>query len=113
MDRTNLGLAAVAGMNDDLNLIGNRYTIIIMVFFVMYIIFEIPSVWNYSDYTPLLAYHTKTESRAPKSWARQLVSFPRHLLWQYLDWDGFYEIVRDYGTLPCSSWCYRSWLSTR
>ncbi|KFY64722.1 hypothetical protein V496_03070 [Pseudogymnoascus sp. VKM F-4515 (FW-2607)] len=43
MDRTNLGLAAVAGMNDDLNLIGNRYTIIIMVFFVMYIIFEIPS----------------------------------------------------------------------
>ncbi|OBT58745.1 hypothetical protein VE04_00729 [Pseudogymnoascus sp. 24MN13] len=43
MDRTNLGLAAVAGMNSDLNLIGNRYTIIIMVFFVMYIIFEIPS----------------------------------------------------------------------
>ena len=44
MDRTNLGLAAVAGMNQDLELTGNRYTIVIMVFFVMYIIFEIPSV---------------------------------------------------------------------
>ena len=31
MDRTNLGLAAVAGMNQDLELTGNRYTIIIMV----------------------------------------------------------------------------------
>lgn len=81
MDRTNLGLAAVAGMNDDLNLIGNRYTVIIMVFFVMYIIFEIPSVCNYPKYTIILAYHTKTESNAPKSWARQLVSFSRDLLW--------------------------------
>lgn len=34
-DRTNLGLAAVAGMNKDLALTGDRYTIIIMVFFVM------------------------------------------------------------------------------
>jgi hypothetical protein len=81
MDRTNLGLAAVAGMNSDLNLIGNRYTIIIMVFFVMYIIFEIPSVRNYSNYTLLLAYRIKTESHALKSWARQLVSFSWRRLW--------------------------------
>jgi hypothetical protein len=47
VDRTNLGLAAVAGMNEDLELIGDRYTIIIMLFFVMYIIFEIPSVRCY------------------------------------------------------------------
>jgi len=44
VDRTNLGLAAVAGMNKDLKLTGDRYTIIIMLFFVMYIFFEIPSV---------------------------------------------------------------------
>lgn len=93
MDRTNLGLAAVAGMNEDLNLTGNRYTIIIMVFFVMYITFEIPSVCNYSDYTLLVAYHTKIESHAPKSWARQLASFPWRCLWQYHDWDGLYKIV--------------------
>ncbi|ETN39115.1 uncharacterized protein HMPREF1541_05337 [Cyphellophora europaea CBS 101466] len=44
VDRTNLGLALVAGMEEDLGLhIGNRYTIIVMVFFVAYIIFEIPS----------------------------------------------------------------------
>lgn len=45
VDRTNIGLAMVAGMSEDLGLtIGNRYTIIVMIFFVTYIIFEIPSV---------------------------------------------------------------------
>lgn len=35
VDRTNLGLAMVAGMEEDLSLdVGNRYTIIVMVFFV-------------------------------------------------------------------------------
>jgi hypothetical protein len=45
IDRTNLGLAMVAGMAEDLELtVGNRYTILVMIFFVAYIIFEIPSV---------------------------------------------------------------------
>ncbi|KAJ5550964.1 hypothetical protein N7461_005662 [Penicillium sp. DV-2018c] len=44
IDRTNLGLAFVAGMERDLGLdIGTRYTVIVMVFFVAYILFEIPS----------------------------------------------------------------------
>ncbi|KAK1547731.1 hypothetical protein CPAR01_01698 [Colletotrichum paranaense] len=44
IDRTNLGLALVAGMQEDLGLaVGNRYTVIVMVFFVAYILFEIPS----------------------------------------------------------------------
>ncbi|KAL4926417.1 major facilitator superfamily domain-containing protein [Aspergillus undulatus] len=44
IDRTNLGLAFVAGMEEDLGLdVGTRYTIIVMVFFVAYIVFEIPS----------------------------------------------------------------------
>jgi hypothetical protein len=37
IDRTNLGLALVAGMQKDLGLaIGNRYTICVMIFFVAY-----------------------------------------------------------------------------
>ena len=37
IDRTNLGLAFVAGMEEDLGLdIGARYTIMVMVFFVAY-----------------------------------------------------------------------------
>ncbi|KXJ87239.1 retrograde regulation protein 2 [Microdochium bolleyi] len=44
IDRTNLGLALVAGMLEDLGLaVGDRYTIIVMVFFVTYMLFEIPS----------------------------------------------------------------------
>ncbi|KAK4124656.1 general substrate transporter [Parathielavia appendiculata] len=43
MDRTNLGAANIAGMGVDLKLIGNRYSIISLVFFVTYIIFQPPS----------------------------------------------------------------------
>ncbi|KAL3456990.1 major facilitator superfamily domain-containing protein [Aspergillus heterothallicus] len=44
IDRTNLGLALVAGMQEDLGLaVGNRYTVIVMLFFIAYILFEIPS----------------------------------------------------------------------
>lgn len=45
IDRTNLGLAMVAGMAEDLDLmVGNRYTIVVMTFFISYTIFEVPSV---------------------------------------------------------------------
>lgn len=45
VDRTNLGLALVAGMAEDLKLtVGNRYTVLVMIFFVAYMCFEIPSV---------------------------------------------------------------------
>ncbi|KAL3496364.1 MFS general substrate transporter [Aspergillus germanicus] len=44
IDRTNLGLALVAGMQEDLGLaVGDKYTIIVMLFFIAYILFEIPS----------------------------------------------------------------------
>ncbi|KAM7204282.1 general substrate transporter [Naviculisporaceae sp. PSN 640] len=44
MDRTNLGAASIAGMKVDLNLIGNNhYSIISLLFFVTYIIFQPPS----------------------------------------------------------------------
>ncbi|KAK4218359.1 high-affinity nicotinic acid transporter [Rhypophila decipiens] len=44
MDRTNLGAASIAGMKADLNLVGNNhYSIISLVFFVTYIVFQPPS----------------------------------------------------------------------
>ncbi|KAK4032899.1 general substrate transporter [Parachaetomium inaequale] len=43
MDRTNLGAANIAGMGMDLLLLGNRYSIISLVFFVTYIVFQPPS----------------------------------------------------------------------
>ncbi|KAK3990969.1 general substrate transporter [Cladorrhinum sp. PSN332] len=43
MDRTNLGAAQIAGMSMDLKLIDNRYSIISLVFFISYIIFQPPS----------------------------------------------------------------------
>jgi MFS family permease len=43
MDRTNLGAANIAGMGKELMLIGNRYSVITLVFFVTYICFQPPS----------------------------------------------------------------------
>ncbi|KAL4925980.1 major facilitator superfamily domain-containing protein [Aspergillus undulatus] len=43
MDRTNIGNAKVAGMETDLDLDSNRYSIALVVFFIGYVVFEIPS----------------------------------------------------------------------
>ena len=44
MDRSNIGNAAIAGMNDDLDLDrDHRYNIAAMVFFFTYVLFEVPA----------------------------------------------------------------------
>ncbi|KAF5026964.1 hypothetical protein F66182_994 [Fusarium sp. NRRL 66182] len=43
MDRTNIGNARIAGMDRDLNLDSGRYSIVLVVFFVGYVVFEVPS----------------------------------------------------------------------
>ncbi|KAE9575385.1 putative transporter [Colletotrichum fructicola] len=43
LDRSNIGNAAIAGMNEDLNLTGNRLNVAVTVFYVTYITFEIPA----------------------------------------------------------------------
>jgi sugar phosphate permease len=44
MDRSNLGGAAIAGMTVDMNLIGSRYSIIVLVFFITYVLAQPPAV---------------------------------------------------------------------
>lgn len=43
MDRTNLAAANIAGMSTELVLIGDKYSIVTLVFFVTYIVFQPPS----------------------------------------------------------------------
>ncbi|KAI1084580.1 major facilitator superfamily domain-containing protein [Whalleya microplaca] len=43
MDRTNIGNAKIAGMYADLDLDSERYSIALVVFFVGYVVFEVPS----------------------------------------------------------------------
>lgn len=43
MDRTNLGIAAVAGMAVDLVLIGDRYSVIVLLFFITYVLLQPPA----------------------------------------------------------------------
>jgi MFS family permease len=43
MDRTNTGIAVVAGMGVDLLLIKDRYSIIVLVFFIPYVLFQPPA----------------------------------------------------------------------
>lgn len=43
MDRTNLGIAVVAGMGVDLKLIGERYSIITLIFFITYVFLQPPA----------------------------------------------------------------------
>lgn len=43
MDRTNVGNAYAGGMKDDLNMDSSQYSIALVVFFIFYVIFEIPA----------------------------------------------------------------------
>ncbi|KAF2169761.1 hypothetical protein M409DRAFT_64778 [Zasmidium cellare ATCC 36951] len=43
LDRTNVGNAKIQGMTEDLNMKGNDYNIALFIFFVPYILFEVPS----------------------------------------------------------------------
>lgn len=43
MDRTNTGIAVVAGMGVDLVLVGSRYSIIVCVFFITYVLLQPPA----------------------------------------------------------------------
>ncbi|KAJ5004246.1 MFS transporter prlL [Colletotrichum sp. SAR 10_66] len=43
MDRTNIGNAKIAGMADDIGLSSSQYSIVLVVFFIGYVLFEPPS----------------------------------------------------------------------
>ncbi|KIM44203.1 hypothetical protein M413DRAFT_443232 [Hebeloma cylindrosporum] len=43
LDRSNIGNAKVGGMQDDLGFDSNQYSVILLLFFVSYVIFEVPS----------------------------------------------------------------------
>ncbi|KAF4468799.1 inner membrane transport yfaV [Fusarium albosuccineum] len=43
LDRANIGNAKIEGLADDLNLVGNQYNIVLSLFFIPYILLEIPS----------------------------------------------------------------------
>ncbi|KAF2850334.1 major facilitator superfamily transporter [Plenodomus tracheiphilus IPT5] len=43
LDRSNIGNAAIAGMNEDLDLTGNRLNVAVTLFYVTYIAFEVPA----------------------------------------------------------------------
>ncbi|KAI6869802.1 retrograde regulation protein 2 [Hortaea werneckii] len=43
MDRSNLPNAGIAGMNADLNMVGTRYSVVALVFFITYTIFQPPA----------------------------------------------------------------------
>jgi sugar phosphate permease len=43
MDRTNIGNAKIAGMNDDLGLSSSEYSMALVIFFISYVFFEVPS----------------------------------------------------------------------
>ena len=42
-NKNSIGNAKIAGMQDDLNLSSNDYSIALVVFFVGYVVFEVPS----------------------------------------------------------------------
>jgi hypothetical protein len=43
MDRNNTGIAMIAGMSTDLDMLGNRYSLVVLLFFIPYVLFQPPA----------------------------------------------------------------------
>lgn len=43
MDRNNTGIAMIAGMSTDLAMTGSRYSVVVLLFFIPYVLFQPPS----------------------------------------------------------------------
>lgn len=43
LDRGNIGNARLAGLEEDLNMTGEQYNVALTIFFVSYIVFEVPA----------------------------------------------------------------------
>ncbi|ODM14747.1 hypothetical protein SI65_09741 [Aspergillus cristatus] len=54
MDRTNIGNAKISGMDTDLDLTSNQYSIALVIFFIGYVVFEVPSNMLLSRIRPSL-----------------------------------------------------------
>jgi MFS family permease len=60
IDRSSIGNAKIDGLIDDLNLTGNKYNISLTVFYILYVLVDIPSNWllkvvGGGRYLPMLA----------------------------------------------------------
>ncbi|GAB7330394.1 hypothetical protein MBLNU13_g02014t1 [Cladosporium sp. NU13] len=60
IDRSNIGNAKIDGLIDDLNLTGNKYNVSLTVFYILYVLIDIPSNWllkvvGGGKYLPMLA----------------------------------------------------------
>ena len=60
IDRSNIGIAKLSGIEDDLSLTGNEFNVALTVFYILYILLDIPSNWvlkmvGGGKYLPLLS----------------------------------------------------------
>jgi hypothetical protein len=67
MDRTNLGIAVVSGMGVDLVLTGPRYSIIVLVFFITYVVLQV-SVQIAFGRLVLIIMAAPSDRRFAKAW---------------------------------------------
>ena len=88
IDRINIGNARIQGLEDDLQMTGNNYNVALLVFFVPYILLEVPS-------------NILIKRIAPSTWLSFIM-----LCWgmYYCDWKRSYTIHR----LTCSDRHYHS-----
>ena len=109
MDRTNLGIAVVAGMGVDLVLIGSRYSIIVLVFFITYVILQV-MLPRTTDRQMLTIVTASSYRRVTEDWAAFVPSNHHATLGHYDD----LLCLRETLDFPCCTSPYprniRGWL---
>jgi MFS family permease len=105
LDRVNLSNARVAGMNKDLRFdIGNRYSIALLVFFITYFLFELPTVLALRRVGPKLLLNGLAVS-----WGAVMLGMGFVNDWRVIVVCRMLIGVFEAGFLPCCMYLLSSW----
>lgn len=105
LDRVNLSNARVAGMNEDLRFdIGNRYSIALLVFFITYFLFELPTTLLLRPIGPKYLLNGLAVS-----WGAVMVGMGFINDWRYIVVCRMLIGVFEAGYLPCCMFLLATW----
>jgi MFS family permease len=105
LDRVNLSNARVAGMNDDLHFdVGNRYSIALLVFFITYFLFELPTTLSLRRVGPKLLLNGLV-----LSWGAVMLGMGWAHDWRVIVVCRMFIGVFEAGFLPCCMYLLSSW----
>jgi hypothetical protein len=107
LDRTNISAAYIAGLAEDLELaVGARYNTALLVFFIGYALFELPSNCPLTILSPCLQMANHASRCYSTYWGALVAQLPHHGLGRLRTWNGLCPRLEGSYCAASVSWCF-------